>query len=251
MGVQIINPFLGAGGGGGGDPDLALWLAAWKETGYSDGDRITTLVDWSGNGRDFTAPNSGARPRFDANVLNSQPGFWFGGNSDQNYANRDVFFSGSQSVEAMFVIKKPASENGNGAWKFDGGNWASHFTYGGTIYDAFCSQDRDAYTPTYSELTAGVIYQVSIANGTNNHKVWQNGNNNKITRTSTVNHSHGTTPKVQVGASSDQNNGSSQTNWFHGHILELKIWSKVLSNSERNTELAALNSRYGISVTNF
>lgn len=48
----------GAGTVSGGNPlgitDLQLWIDASQETGFSNGDEVTTAQDWSGNNRDAT-----------------------------------------------------------------------------------------------------------------------------------------------------------------------------------------------------
>lgn len=234
------------------DPDLMLWIAAWKET-QNNGDLLTTVRDWSGNGNDFTAPTTAARPRFDTNVLNSQPGIWFGGNSNNNYIRRLAgFMPANSEAELMVVIKKPSSENGSGWIKFDGSGWASHITFGGTIYEAFGTTDRPGYTPTYADLVVGAIHQVQVKAGAGGFKVFLNGVQ-KISQGQTIkwtNQTAGTT-YYQIGASSSSDKGDTQTNWYHGHILEMKIWKRALTATERNTQLAAFNARYGISYTPF
>lgn len=245
----LTNPFLGTAL----DPDLILHLAARLEAGYSNTDRITTLKDFSSAGNDMSAPASGDRPRFDTGVLNSQPGFWFGGNADHNFVNRNAFVPTGSEAELICVVKAASSQNGNGFAKFDGGAWVSHMSFGGTIYTSFGTQDRFNYTPGGSVLTDGFIHHVVVKAGSNNYKVYQNGNVEKASGTATIKWSTGVagTPKHQIGASSDADLANTQTNWYHGHILELKVWKRVLTTAERNAEMAALNTLYGISYTSF
>jgi len=231
------------------DPDLVLWLAAWQETGLTNGDRLTTLTDRSTAGNDYTAPTSGDRPRWDTNILNGQPAYFFGGDSDHNYVKRASHLSGE--IEAFFVILLPGTQNGNGFCKFGGSSQASHCCFGGSggqLYTDFGANSRTFFSPTSGVTTAGFIHQVVAKTGTNNYLIFENGNTNKSTQTFTQAWS---TTQHQIGASSDSATGNSQTNWWHGWLLEVRLYQGARSTAQRNAILAELNARYGITVTNF
>jgi hypothetical protein len=231
------------------DADLVLWLAAWKETGYSNNDPMATLVDFSGDGHDFTQATSGSRPLYQTGVLNSQPGFFFDGTDD--YAEIAAFMSGD--AEAYFVLKCNSGAGLNGCYKFDGGTNANHITFSGSIFTSFGGATRYSYTPV-TGATAGFIHQIQAKAGSSQWIVFENGNNTKITQTNTQSWSGGSSPKHLIGASSVGANGSpagGTNQWFHGHILEVRIYSSPRSTAQRNAILAEFNSRYGISVTNF
>lgn len=231
------------------DPDLVLWLAAWQETGRTNGDRLTTLTDRSTAGNDYTAPTSGDRPRWDTNILNGQPAYFFGGDSDHNYVKRASHLSGE--IEAFFVILLPGTQNGNGFCKFGGSSQASHCCFGGSggqLYTDFGANSRTFFSPTAGVTTAGFIHQVVAKTGTNNYLIFENGNTNKSTQTFTQAWS---TTQHQIGASSDSATGNSQTNWWHGWLLEVRLYQGARSTAQRNAILAELNARYGITVTNF
>lgn len=227
------------------DPNLVLWLAAWKETGYVNADRLATLNDFSSGAHHFTQATAANKPRFDTGILNGQPGFFFDGLA--YFAESTAFMTGD--CDMMMVLKIPGSQSGDGFMKFDGSTVASHCLFSGDLYTAFGAASRISYTP--SSMTAGYIHHIQAKAGTNNWIAYQNGNNVKNTRTDTQSWYGGATPKHLIGASSDQPNGSTQTNFFHGWIMELKIWNKVLTTAERNSELAGFNARYGLAVTNF
>lgn len=230
------------------DPDLALWIAAWKETGYANNDPVTGPVDFSSNARTFTQATSGKRPLYQTSVLNSQPGFLFDGTDD--YWDIAAFMSGDAEMYA--VMKTANNVEFQGCYKFDNCTSASHISFVGTVYSAFGGTGRFSYTPSpSSNLTNGFIHQIVAKAGSNEWKMYENGNNNKVTTTNTQGWSGGASPKHLIGASSDQVNGSTQTNFFHGHILEFRIYSSPRSTAQRNAILAEFNSKYGISVTNF
>lgn len=246
MSAIVINPYALATSSGGlpTDSSLSLWLAAYKES-YSNGDRIATITDWSGNGRDFTQGTGANKPQFDTGVLNSQPGYFFNGSA--YYAQAAAFMSGDADV--MAVLKIPSSQSGNGFWKFDGGTNACHCLFASSIYTAMGGSSRFSYAP--ASMTSGYIHHVQAKAGTNNWICYENGNTAKSTQTNTQNWSGGASPKHQLGASSDRANGSNQSNWFHGWLMELRIWNRVLTGAERNEVLALWNSRYGLSYTAF
>ena len=231
------------------DPDLVLWLAAWKETGLTNGDRLTTLTDQSNAANDYTAPTSSDRPRWDTGILNGQPGYFFGGDSDHNYVKRASHLSGE--IEAFFVIKLPSTQNGNGFCKFGASSQASHCCFGGSsgqLYTDFGANARTFWSPTTGVTTAGFILQIVAKSGTNAWQAFENGNTNKSTQTLTQAWS---TTQHQIGASSDATAGNNQTNWFHGWILEARFYQGARTTAQRNAILAELNSLYGITVTNF
>lgn len=230
------------------DADLTLHLAARLETGYSDNDPVASPVDFSNAARTFTQATSTKRPLYKTGALNSQPGFYFDGTDD--FWEISAFMSGD--AEAYFVLKCDDNTGSRGAYKFDGGTSANHITFFGTIYSSFGSASRFSYTPSSGTIvTNGFIHQIQAKAGTNNWIVYENGNNAKITQSPTQQWSGGSSPKHLIGASSDQANGSNQTNFFKGYILEVRIYSSPRSTAQRNAILAEFNTLYGISVTNF
>lgn len=226
------------------DGDLALYLAAWKES-YTNGERIDTLTDWSGNARHFTQGTGANEPQFDTGVLNSQPGYFFNGAA--YFASISAFMSGDADV--MAVLKIPGSQSGNGFWKFDGGTNACHCLFAGAIYTAMGGSSRFSYAP--ASMTSGYIHHVQAKAGTSNWICYENGNNATSTQTNTQSWSGGASPVHLIGASSDQANGSNQVQWYHGWLMELRMWNRVLTSAERNEVLAAWNTRYGLSYTSF
>lgn len=242
----LINPYSTAAGAGVGGSGLALWLAAWKETGLSNNDAMVTLTDWSGNGRDFTQATSGNRPLYQTSVLNSQPGFYFDGVND--FVEASVFLSGDCELFAVLKTADTGSSNW-GAYKFDGNTLASHISFFGTIHSSFGGTNRINYIPSPGSLmTAGFVHQVTGVAGSGNFHIYENGNNDRAAGTQTI--SWGTNRHL-VGASSNVADASSITNYYKGHFLEVLIYNTQRTTAERNAILADFNTRYGISVTNF
>jgi hypothetical protein len=233
------------------DPDLSLWLAAYKETGFSNNDAMSQLTDFSGNARHFTQGTGSAQPLYQTGVLNSQPGFFFDGSDD--YVQCNAFMTGDAEMFSVWKIASLAELKG--AYKFDGGTNANHMSFAGTVYTSFGSNTRYSYSPAVpAVLTNGFIHQIQAKSGSSNYKVYENGANEVISQSPTQQWSGGSSPVHLIGASSTGANGSPAggTNQnYHGHILEFRIYSSPRSTAQRNAILAEFNSRYGISVTNF
>lgn len=243
---MIINPYaFGASAPGGAG--LALWLAAWKETGFSDNDAMATVTDFSGNGRHFTQSTSGRRPLYKTNTLNSQPSIRFDGSDD--YVEATAFMSGTEAeLFAVMLIPSGIGASNWGWQKFSGATLADHLTFFGAGYSTFGGTNRTNYTINSAVYEAGWILHILAKGGTNGWKWYENGNVEKATMTQTMDWG---TSRHMVGASSTNANGSGQAAYFNGHLLEMQIYIGERSAGERNAVLADFNTRYGISYTSF
>lgn len=61
---------------------VLLWVAARKESAYSDGDAVSLATDWSPLGYDLEQATSAARPTFKTGIINSQPVYRLDGVDD-------------------------------------------------------------------------------------------------------------------------------------------------------------------------
>lgn len=254
MSSFLVNPY-GVGGSGGGVEvvaagDLAQWLAAFKETGFVNNDPMATLTDHSGNARHMTSSGSN-RPLYQTGVLGGQPGFQFDGSA--RYASCTAFMSGEAELMAVLKVPDASSTSNYGAYKFDGQTNACHFPFFlTTVYTALGINARHSYTFSNNNIPVnGMLHQIQVRTGTNNYKVFENGNNVKITQTPTISWSGGGSPVHLLGASSSNANGSSPGPFFRGHFLEWILWNRYLTDAERNSQLAIFTTRYGLSLTNF
>lgn len=227
---------------------MVLWLAAWKETGYSDGDAMATIKDWSGNGRDFTQATSGSRPQYKTGILNSQPAFRFDGTDD--FVERTAFMSGS--VAEMFCVLKIPTGIGGSNWgwmKFSGHNSLSdHFSFFGTAYSTFGGTNRTNYTVNTAASEAGLVQQIVAKGGASAWKWYEAGNVEKTNMTQTMDWG---TSRHLLGASSGNSDASSVSAYFNGWICELQIFNSERTTAQRNSILADFQTRYGLSYTSF
>lgn len=248
---MIINSYVYSTPGGGGlptDADLLLWLEARKEIGFSNNDPMATLTDWAAGGNDFVQASGTLQPLYQTGIMNGQPGFFFDGSND--FVECPAFLSGDADV--MIVLKKPGSPIANGGFlKFDGNSLASHCLFSGTFYDSMGGGGRAIFTPTSGVAAAGWVHHIQMKAGASQWIAYENGNTTKATQTQTISWYSGATPRHLIGASSDQPNGSTITNYFDGWILALKVWNRILTSAERNAQLAEFQTLYGISFTSF
>lgn len=228
-------------------PGIALWIAPWQEVGYSDGDAMATVKDFSGNGRDFTQATSGSRPLFKTNILNGQPSVKFDGTDD--FIERTAFMAAS-AAEMFCVLRIPTGiGSSNWGWmKFSGAGLADHFTFFGTAYSTFGGTNRTNYTPSSTDFEAGMTAHILAKAGASAWKCYEDGNVEKATMTQTMDWG---TNRHLIGASSGNSDASSVSNYFNGHILELQIYANELSASERNQVYDGLQDRFGITYTAF
>ncbi len=246
--VYIINPFIEGGGVTPPDPDLALHIAPWKETGFSNNDPVGTATDFSTNGRNFTQGTSGSKPLYKTSILNGQPAFLFDGTDD--YLSASAFMSGD--AELFYVLKIASTSELCGAYKFDGNTDASHLSFAGTVYSSFGAGTRFSYTPSpTSNLTNGMLHQIQAKSGSSNWILLENGNNVKSTQSPTQ--SWGTGSHL-IGASSVGSNGSpagGTNQWYHGYLLDFRIYASPRNTSQRNVILTELTSLFGLTLTSF
>jgi len=248
MAVTFINPYLVAPGTPPPDADLALQIAPWKETGFSNNDPVATATDFSTHGRNFTQATSGSRPLYKTGIMNGQPAFLFDGVDD--FLSASAFMSGD--AELFYVLKIISTSELCGAYKFDGNTDASHISFAGTVYSSFGSGTRFSYTPSpTSNLTNGMLHQVIAKAGSSNWKLLENGNNVKSTQSPSQ--SWGTGSHL-IGASSVGSNGSpagGTNQWYHGYLLDFRIYSSPRSTAQQNVILAEYASLFGLSLTSF
>jgi hypothetical protein len=60
-------------------PGLVYWISAPQQTGFSDGDKIPALTDFSGNGVQSTQSDEAMQCEYRADGGNGRPGIWMDG----------------------------------------------------------------------------------------------------------------------------------------------------------------------------
>jgi PKD repeat protein len=101
-------------------PDLYVWLKADAITGLSDGDRVATWPDASGNGIDATQSSNSKKPKYRTNQVNGLPALQFDATNDGMSTSANP----STATTIITVYKSRAAATGKtlhgGYWFFMG-----------------------------------------------------------------------------------------------------------------------------------
>lgn len=89
---------------------MTYWLDANQETGYSDGDAVNPIKDWSGNGNDISQATSTKRARWNTGMSNARAAYRFDGVDD----SMDLPTSVSDSAWTLYVVLRPQQVNNTG-----------------------------------------------------------------------------------------------------------------------------------------
>jgi hypothetical protein len=245
---MLVNPFMF---GAGDEPplgisDLQLWIDASQETGFSNGDEVTTAQDWSGNNRDATGlVNSVLLPTYRAtDGPNSLPAFRCQNISTLQGGSFTLpnFLSGSAGHH-FTVVKldiEPILDARSGPPLGDWGTASSPGVYAnssdGIIYSQWGSTIRRA-TANPPALTNWHVYEERTA--ANDWSNWFDGTMLFQTFTNTV--AWGVGPEI-----GRCNLGGVQT--LYGMIAEVIFYNRVLTGGEVTAVYDYLNTKYAFSL---
>jgi hypothetical protein len=86
---------------------MTYWLDANQETGYSNGDAVNPIQDWSGNNNDISQATSGARAKWDTGMSNGRAAYRFDGIDDL----MDMPVEVTDSAWTLYVVLRPQQSN--------------------------------------------------------------------------------------------------------------------------------------------
>lgn len=228
--------------------ELEYWFKA-NELILNNADPVDTLVDYSGNSRDFSAVTTNNRGTFATNQINSLPAVQFthngnGATTTNTQYNGPTFTTGYTAAEVFIVLKAeadPASSTLKGAYSTFGSDAnVCHYPYtNGDIFDDFATTSRknipNASVPV--SLASWNLYNVSSASGSWIARI--NGTQIYSTVTNTV--GWVSTP-IFGGSGAAAPSGAG----FSGYIAEIMLFSKVLNATERLNVRAYVSNKYGV-----
>lgn len=234
-------------GGPGGLSDFQLWYDAAQETGFSNGDEMSTVQDWSGNNRDGTGVvDNVLKPTYrSSDGPNSNPCFRLMSNTTSQGGHFTVpdFLTGFTAGHYFAVVKLDIDPAIISKCAPPLGDWGSNttgdlypFPTDNKIYDAWGSNARKTTVDPSQDLKVWHVYEVRSASG-----AWSNyidGSQLFTTGTNTVGWS--TVPKV----------GGTQTNSnrLFGMIKEILFYSSVKSGADLTTIYDYLETENGITL---
>jgi len=114
--------------------NLSFWFDVSQETPQSDDTEMTSLTDFSGNGRNLTAYGT-TKPKYRTNLLNGLPGVKFTGSGlfwTQNWQSGD--WPLLYDPLTLATISREANNSQTFAFEMPGGSTISRFGVFGTFY---------------------------------------------------------------------------------------------------------------------
>lgn len=219
--------------------NLYSYYTATSLTTLSDNDTVSGWDDSSGSSRPLTQSNSGFRPSYKVNIVNSQPTVRFDGSRYMTYASAPT--TGAQAT-TIFAVARPSSLGGYrhiAHWGTGGTNQAFGLTtYGNNWNGHFWSSNyNSAETASTTDFSIVILQYTGTAvriyiNGT----ISSTGNSNF---TLNVNSAYSLHVGSRIYAIAEA---------FVGDISELIITTTDNSSTEREAVECFLSSRYGIAI---
>lgn len=244
----IINPYIYAVAGGTWLPTDLANLYAWYDADQqteADLGGIATLVDQSGNGRNFTHLGSN-QPLLKHSFVNGHHAVQLGENAAGAFqATRlDIgnTFLASPTAAMMFYVCKafadPSVTNRDGAvfGQIENHTGDTHIPYtDSNIYTGFCSTTRRSVNPAFG-LTNWHIFAEHSA--TNDYAIWINGSTILTSGTNTV----GTSTNARRFGCGD----ASAVAAYRGQCAEAIFVNAIPSTLDRQKVEGYLAHKYGL-----
>lgn len=229
-----------------GISDLQLWIDADQETGFSNGDQVSTAQDWSGNNRDATgAIDNTLLPTYRAtDGPNSLPAFRCQNNvgTQGGYFTLPNFLSGSAGHHFAVVkldVEVPTTSRAGpplGDWG-TASNVSVYPNTDGVIRSTWGSTVRHITVDPSDSLIVWHVYEERT--DSNDWSNWLNGVMLDQKLTNTV--AWGTGPKI-----GRHTLGGTAT--LYGMIAEIIFYNRALTSGEITTIYTYLNNKYGFSL---
>jgi hypothetical protein len=227
---------------------LTLWLKA-DSLALSDGQRIQTWPDESGNGRDFTQGTGGQRPLLKTGILNGMSVVRFDGVNDNigSSVGWQTFFSVSDAT-AFVVYKRRGNPSATYGTLFSDESAGSAEKVGmrdaslGTVLVCM-NNDGNQDTASKTGLTGEAYIATWLHTGGN---LSAGANDTRDSGLSTVASGATITPNnfnVSLGAEV-----TAATNYYNGDIAEVLFFNVALSEADRISVESYLAQKYGIEL---
>lgn len=221
-----------SGGPGNVSDGLNIWMRADMGVTHDNG----TIIQWSDAGPFKRVPEAINEPTYIESAVNFNPTVSF--DRTQNQVFRwENFTSGFSQGEIFYSIKSDRQsnqQNGFHLWgnSGEGAGINSHYTWSnGVIYDAFGSNSRKIFTPSW-DITEYNIYNTMAKAGT--WTAWRNGEQA---------FSSGNTVRF-VGNITEL--GFSQNgHYFSGEVPEVILYNRELTQQEKDRVNTYLAIKYG------
>lgn len=205
---------------------LLLWTASDEITGLSDGNKVSTWLDVSGNNNDFSNVTSAEQPLYKVNIVNGKPAVYWDGGGD-----RHLDAGMSITAKHIFVVAK-----------FEG---ATFSTFNG-LFSGIVNDDANIVFTGGSGTTrwfdSGAVTTLYRMNGTAYAEAAMEAPMNQAGVLS-ISNSAGWAIAPRIGI--DRGTG---TRAWNGWVFEVLAYDSVLSASDAGSVEEYLANRYGITL---
>ena len=209
-------------------PNQLTGLIGWynSQNTINNGVSISQLTDLSGNNFHLSQANSLKRPNLIGNSLGNFPSITFDGIND----NLKVLYGSTLATNSTIFIITNNLLNGN-TFAYDGGNSFYSLRNQGNLIYMYVTGGGISYGKTnpYNYTLFNQIYN------TGNSKIYENGN-----------------LKIQGNVNSANLDGftlgsyyGQDSYFFKGQVLEVVIYNRVLTDSERTSIQSFIMNKYG------
>jgi hypothetical protein len=213
-----------------------LWLKADELSG-SDGDRVTTIPDASGNGNDFDAQDvlrRGVLRVANKNGLNVLEFDGSGGNGTW-YIGSDNMFAAVTEGATMYAVVRNDNENNSILHSFGGKDATYHFPFSdGNIYDGFGSSSRKSVGNPAPTMVEWRLYTWKSRDG--EWKLFMDGAQIFTTATNTLDFD----PLAKDLGQAD--------NGWRGHFAELLVTDAYDDEAQQEEMQTYLADKWGLTI---
>lgn len=227
--------------------NMVVWYDANQQAGLSDGGLVTSMTDFSGNGRHALGSDA-SRPTYETNELNGKPVYRFSGSQGRqldaspdpdesafDLATYSIFFVAKRtSGSGATVISKNTTATGGG------GRRKIQITINGSVLALSAGSDGSTVNQAMTTTNWNVCGVIGRAN--NNHDLIINGVVNN--KTTTLDDSTFNDARVEIAQAFS--NGAERLN---GDIAEILVYSGDVGSANRAALIQYLGNKWGITVS--
>lgn len=212
--------------------DLLTWLRADAGIVQSATHAVSAWTDLSGHGNDAKQSSPSNQPQSVASAINNEPVVHFDGGSSFLQFPADLL-SGLTAGEVLIVLRSSGSAgSAQGLWNLSDNNGELFPWVDGSLYETFGAPSRYGPILTTVPLDRCNLYEVSAAPG-----VWTMRLDGSI-----VARNNGNTPSFAGNTFLLGRNAYG--NYFAGDVAEMLIFSRALSDNDRQIWEHYLNAKY-------
>lgn len=245
-----------------GDPGSAkIWLAARKETAFSDGDSVSSATEWI-NGWDFTQGTGASQPTYQTGEVGSSPAFQFDSVNDYlNAPSAALGIFNNIGTATVMTVHRRTSTTGtllNVGSNADGEPRARYFYEGNTFPQLGGrrtdggSDDTSVFGNISQWNTSGLLATLTVDYAGSDSYLYIDGTLRGSDTSFGTDGNTSTTDSAAIYLGVQRIGGSGSPFFFYyfgGYIAEVIVWVPALTTEQREAAEADLGAIYGLTIT--